>query len=204
MIITRTPVALKKQTHKRSGGIRTIKKRSIAFIVIAFCLAALTACGGGGGGAAPTTTTAPGEPTKATIKLATAGSLGAGVQIGAIDVTVVLLTGVTVKASPDNVNPSVLLTDTGVVTASGVAGTGTIVGPAVYTAATGTMPGTVQIAFINVPGFSIGEFCTVTTDIAAGLAVTASNVIGLEALTVWDESGQVITGLSPAFTAVLR
>jgi hypothetical protein len=124
--------------------------------------------------------------------------------IGAIDVTVNLPSGVSVKSSPSTTNPAVLVMDPGVVVASGVAaGANTSTSFSVYTAATATLPGNVRVRLTNpVTGFGTGEFVTVNCDIAAGAFPTASD-FNLTDFMAWDlTSGLTITkGLTGGFTA---
>lgn len=75
---------------------------------------ALAGCGGGEGGGTP-----PPQSTKAIVTLSTAGTLADGAKIGSIDIIVNLPEGVTVKATPDSVTPSILIADSGVVVTSG-------------------------------------------------------------------------------------
>ena len=94
-------------------------------------------------------------PTTATIKIMANGALGAGVLIGGINVKLTLPAGVTVKATADPTNNAVMVTDPGVVTASGVAaGANTI---ATATSASGV----VAIHVANANGFATGEFVTI-------------------------------------------
>jgi hypothetical protein len=174
-------------------------KNLMHMLIAGIALIMVGACGGHGG-----SDTAATQPTTAVVKLSTSGTLATGVQLGAIDITAVLPEGVTLKAVPDTINADMLLTDDGVVTATGAAGAGTTALSGVYTAATSTTPGAVRLVLVNVPGFGIGEFCTVTADIAAGVAVTAADVVSLATFTARDESGNLITGLTATFTAVLQ
>jgi hypothetical protein len=70
--------------------------------------------------------------------------------------------------------PSSSATGTGVVTASGKALGAVING--VYTAATGTFPGTVKVYVYSATGFAAGEFCKVTANIASGSPTVSSFV----------------------------
>ena len=91
------------------------KTNQTVLLMTLFILISLTACGGGGGGdAAP-------PSTKAIVTISTSGTLPAGTKIGGIQVTVNLPAGVTAKASLYSAGSSTMVTDTGVITASGTA-----------------------------------------------------------------------------------
>jgi hypothetical protein len=142
------------------------------------------------------------QPTTATLNIISQGTLTTGQQIGAIDVTVNLPSGITVKSSPSTTNPAVLVMDPGVVVASGVAA-GASTSTSIYTAATTTMPGNVRVLLTSpTTGFGTGEFVTVNCDIAAGAFPTASD-FNLTDFMAWDlTSGLTITqGLTAGFTA---
>lgn len=164
--------------------------KRISLFILIISLLIITACGGGGGGG-----NGPAAVTKATLKLATSGT---GTTIYGIDVTVNLAPGVTVKST----NPPE--TDTGVVTASGVVSGTTTTTTAVYTAATGTVPGKVRILIVNANGFTTGEFCTVNGDIASGHSPKSSDFSLDENFSASDADGNMINGLSPGFTAVIQ
>jgi len=168
--------------------------KSLLMMFFAVAVMALFGCGGGGGGAA-----AP--PTTATLKLSTAGT--AGTPIAGIQVTVVLPKGVTVAAT-STIDPAVMETNAGVVLLSGA----TVADPAafsqlkptaVYTPATATTPGKVKIGLASQKDFSLGEFVTLNTVIAAGNVPVATDFT-LEGFTAFDSNGAVIT---PALTASL-
>jgi hypothetical protein len=142
----------------------------------------ITACGGG------EKSSAAFMPTKAAVKLSSAGT---GMIYG-IDLTINLATGVSVKSS----NPP--QTDAGVVSASGVAASGSVT-TGVYTAATGTFPATLRILVANPNGFSTGEFCTVNADIALGRWPT-SGEFSIGHFSASDENGSVIDGLTGELT----
>lgn len=112
----------------------------------------ISACGGGGGGAS--TPAAP--PTKATVKLATSGALAVGTSIGAIDTTINYST---VKG--------LSIVDGDVVT-SGVAA-GALIAPNTLTY------GQVRVAGITGSGFPVGEFATLTFNIAPGFSPLAGD-----------------------------
>ncbi len=158
----------------------------IAYLALLLIMTLLTACGGGGGNG-------PAAVSKATLKLITSGT---GPTIGAVDVTVNLPEGVTIKsASPPQV-------DDGVVTPSGVAATGTIAAAA-YTAATNTQPAKVRVVMVNANGFTTGEFCTVNGDIGAGHSPKAAD-FSLESFFACDTGGNILSGLTAGFTVDIQ
>ena len=126
----------------------------------------LSGCGGGSSEAAS-------QPTSAVLTLSSSvtGTMPDETTINSYDLTVTLPAGVTVKASPDSVDPAILVTDPGVVIATSAA-SGSLVS-AIYSAANGSLPGTVKIHVASAAGFDAGEFCKVTCDIAAGSYPTA-------------------------------
>lgn len=167
-----------------------MKRISIAVLLtIISTMTILSACGGGGGGGG-----GQAQPTVAVLKLATSGT---GATIYGLDVTVNLPSGVTVKSTTNQPE-----TDDGVVVASGVAASGTIA-TAVYTPATDALPGKVRILIANASGFTTGEFCTVNGDIAAGHSPKAAD-FSIENFSASDADGNVISGLTPGFTADIQ
>ena len=147
-------------------------------------LALLSACGSGGGGA-------PAEPpTKAIVKLSTSGAAS---QIGGVDVTIGLPTGVTVKATASPPE-----TDNGVVVASGQAAVSSTL-----IATSGA--GTVRIVLVNsgTNGFGTGEFATITCDLAEGTEPTAGDFT-VQAAMVSDINGNSISGATVAAGVVLE
>lgn len=137
------------------------------------------------------------QPTSAVVKLSTSGTLPAGKKIGAIDVTLTLAPGVTLKSTANPPRP-----DDGVVTASGVAANNSFV-EANYTAPTSTLPGKVQVGLINVSGFDTGEFVTVTGDIAAGNNPRAAD-FSATITTIADTDTNPLTGLTAGLAVDIR
>ena len=133
----------------------------------------------------------------AVLKISTQGTLPSGTQIGGIDVTIALPTGVTVKSvtSPPE-------TDSGVVVTSGVAAANSTV-LSTYTAATSTSTGKVRVLLANSNGFGTGEFMTINCDIALGSTPTASD-FSLSGFVAKDLNGVAISGLNSAFTAAFQ
>jgi len=169
-----------------------MKKLSLASLILALSLTLLSACGGG------SSSDPPFQPTKAVIKIETTGTLDDGVMIGGITVTGVLPIGVTVKATPDAQNPAVLVTDSNVVIASGATGTN-----ASTFATYNATDRKVSIQVYDLDGFGIGEFVTVTCDIASGTTPTAGS-FGLEGFIPKDLNGAPIGTLTPGYTVTLH
>ena len=137
------------------------------------------------------------------LMISTQGTLPPGAQIGGIDITISLPQKVTVKASPDVGNPTIAVTDAGVVVASGVAASDSYV-LATYASATGsTAPNVLLIHVANAAGFGTGEFITVHADITAGTLAKAAD-FSLSGLDPRDLSGAPISGLTAGFTADIK
>lgn len=152
-----------------------MKKLSLSSVLLcALALTVLSACGGGGDGGITLQ-----QPTTAVITLATTtnSTMSANTIITGYDVLISLPAGVTVKATPDSINPAKLVTNTGVLTASGKTSDPSTLVNGVYTPAASTSPGTVKINILSASGFDAGEFGKVTCDIAAGYYPTASDFV---------------------------
>jgi hypothetical protein len=167
-------------------------------LITCFILGSLVACGGGGGGGS-----APAQPTKAVIALSMVGSLPAGALVYGTQATLNLPTGVTVKASPSSANPQAMVTDTGVVTASGqAAGAETVI--ATYLApSTTASTSKVGLYMAKSGGFSAGEFAVVNCDIAAGHFPAATDFTVTDFKT-FDSNGLTISGLTAGLTATIQ
>jgi hypothetical protein len=165
-------------------------KRLLLFGLMCGILA-LAGCGGGGGGNAA----AP-QPTTATVKLSTSGTLPQGTSLSGIGGTITLPSGVTVQADASGVVSG------SVVTVAGVAAPGTIV--AFYIPANGTTPASVTFAMVSTAaaGFGIGEFATLTCNLASGATPTASDFSLTFQAT--DLSGNTVNGLTPGATVTLQ
>jgi len=156
-----------------------------------FLLAALfiAACTGGGGGAP--------QPTTAVVKLLTVGTLASGIQIGGIDVTLHLPSGVTVKT--ETKPPQ---TDSGVVIASGVTTTTNSYLISTFTPSTND----VRILVVNSDGFGFatGEYVTVNCDIASGSHPVPTDFT-VTSMTVKDLiDANAINGLTAGITADIQ
>ena len=163
-------------------------KTKIQKLILLAVATTLYSCGGGGGSSTP-----PPSPTTMNIKISTQGTLPSGGQIGGISVNLILPAGVTVKATSDPNNPSVLVTDAGVVAPSGVAAISSSV-LATYTAATASVAGNVNIQIAQSAGFAVGEFVTVHCDVIAGQTSTPAN-FSLSNFSVVDLNGTPLGGL---------
>lgn len=139
-------------------------KSLLNLIMIVGALTILPHCGGGGGGGnTPQSATAV-----LTLSTTVNGVMPANTIITGYDVTITLPAGVTVKSTTP---PQ---TDSSVVTATGVAAGPATTIAGVYAPAAGATPGKVRFIIANQSGFSAGEFCKVTCDIAAGFNPSAS------------------------------
>lgn len=133
----------------------------------------------------------------AVVKLSTVGTLSPGILIGGLQETFTLPAGVTLRADFSNGQPLA-----GVVTASGVAATGSLVS-ARYVPAAGATPGAVTVALITSSGFGVGEFVTINCDLAAGVNVpTPSQFVLNDFSRIVDLNGAGITGLTPSLTVM--
>ena len=178
-----------------------MKKTSLSILLIAALgLAMLSACGG----SSSSTPQPRFQPTTAVLTLSTTATstIPVGTTINSYIATIPLPPGVTVKTIPGSSE-----TGTGVVTASASA-TGALIS-GLYTAATGTFPGTVKVYMISAAGLTAGDFCIVNADIPAGYYPTASS---FAAPTLDDATGLdsvpntvILTGqLSLSATAVVH
>ncbi|KAA0891333.1 beta strand repeat-containing protein [Oryzomonas rubra] len=125
-------------------------------------------------------TTPPAQPTIATVKLATTGTLPSGTTIGGIDATVTYST-----------NKGLTYSSTVV---SGVGGSS-------FLTPNGTVNGQVALSLINTSGIQTGEFATVTFNIASGNTPTASDFT-LSSSAVTDTVAAPISGISVRILSV--
>jgi hypothetical protein len=175
-----------------------MKRSTISSVLILlFILVSLAACSSGGG------STNPPPPTKAVITLSMTGTLPAGMLIYGTQATVNLPPGVTAKASPSSANPQALVTDLGVVSASGQAAGAEIASGAYLASSTTPTTYKVDLSVSKSSGFSAGEFAVVNCDIAAGYfpAVTAFTVTDFKAV---DQNGATLTGLTVGHTVAIQ
>ena len=162
--------------------------RRMIFIWVVLSICTLAGCG--------SDSSTPRTPvTTAILKLSSQGTLAAGTSLSGVGITVVLPAGVTVKtAAGGAVDPSV-------VAVSGVAVPGALT-PPVYTPATATAKATLHIVIASsaAGGFGVGEFATVTCDIAPGIFPVATD-FSLTSFTPADLLLQPVAGLTAQFTA---
>lgn len=168
------------------------RQMTIGLLMAMFGIISLSGCGANPGGGS----TATSQPTSAVIKVSTQGTLTSGTQIGGLDITVTLPTGVSVKSVT---NPPE--TDSGVVVTSDAAANSTVL--STYAVATSASTGKVRVLLANTGGFGTGEFMTIHCDIASGSTPTASG-FGLSGFVAKDLNGVVINGLAPGFTAAFQ
>ncbi|MGC1453981.1 MAG: hypothetical protein WA946_02165 [Nitrospirota bacterium] len=168
-------------------------------LITCFILVSLVACGGGGGGGG----SAPAQSTKAVITLSMAGTLPAGALVYGTQATVNLPAGVTVKASPSSANPQVMVTDTGVVSASGQAANAETVLATYLASSTTASTSKVALYVAKSGGFSVGEFALVNCDITAGHFPAAADFTVTDFKT-FDSNGLTISGLTAGLTATIQ
>ena len=169
-----------------------IFRHALNFLLILSVLI-ISACGGGG-----STSTSAAQTTTATLKLSTSGTLATGTALGGIRVAVILPAEVTLKTDIGGALAN------GVITVSGVAAPGSVT-PPVYTQASGTTPA--KVVFIMsgnaAAGFGIGEFVTITCDIAKGVNLKATDLT-LADFDPRDLNGAVVNGLTPGVTVTIQ
>lgn len=174
-----------------------MRKNHLSGLLVMLCIPVLLVACGEGGGSNPVVL-----PTKATVTLSTTGTLPAGTKIYGIDLMVVLPTGVTAKASPSSANPAVMVTDSGVVTATGAAsGADSVL--ATYLTSSTTPTHQMEIYVTKSDGFTTGEFATVNCDITPGTYPAAADFSTPEFQAV-DQNGAMISGLTLGFTAAIQ
>ncbi len=137
---------------------------------------------------------------KATIKISTVGA--SGTLIGGIEITLKLPAGVTVRASLAQPTDAKLSTHGGVVIASGVTPSNSVV-VATYSAATNLVAGTVRIFIPTSAGFAIGEFVTVNCDVVAGSNPNAAD-FGLFDFVVGDVNGVPLSAITATLAATIQ
>jgi hypothetical protein len=172
----------------------TLPMTIIRIILSTLAISILTACGGGGGTETPIVV----QPTTATLKLSTSGTLASGTTLGGIGISVILPAGVTVKTDAGGAALS------SVVTISGVATPGTYTAP-VYTPAAGATLGKLTFVVVNnaPAGFGTGEFATVVCDIAAGSFPKAGD-FSLTGFDPRSTGGEAVSGLTAGVGATIQ
>jgi hypothetical protein len=162
-------------------------------MMLALCTGMLASCGGGASDNGQ-----PLPPTRAIVKIRTVGTLDQGVKLGGVYVTGELPKGVSVMATADAYNPSILVTDKGVVSPSGVTGTN-----AAAFATYDEADRQIIIQVYDQDGFNTGEFVTVNCRLAAGSTVTADN-FSFKVFAPVDLNGAAIDTLVPKYSVVLQ
>ncbi len=151
---------------------------------------------GGCGGSSSTPPTPTPNATTAVLTLSSAGTLPANTQIGGVDVTLNLPVGATVKTAPSK---AAVVTYSGIVTVSGVA-----VGANAIAIGASPTPEQLKIEVANPSGFGVGEFATVTCDIAAGSNISAADFASPVAFSAVDLNGVPIQGLTAELVATMQ
>jgi hypothetical protein len=153
-----------------------MKTRNLIASLMTLAGLALSLAGCGGGGGSSSSTAPPAQPTVAIVKLATTGTLPAGVTIGGIQADVTYPTsGLTIATSD--------------VAAAGVAVSGAGQANTTFQFPNLNVPGTVSIGMLNANGFQAGEFATLTFHLTAGAALpTLSNFAIVPGAVVNDAS----------------
>jgi len=162
-----------------------MRMRSIAALFMSLLVLAMVGCGdgGGGGGGGGTTVPPSSQPTKAVVKIGTAGVLPAGTLIGGVAATVVYANDHGLSITPANV----------VITGGG---TGSSLEANTNTA------GQVVTGLINTQGIALGEYATLTFNIAAGSTTTAADFSIAPGSNVINVGTVKIAGISASIMSV--
>lgn len=150
---------------------KSYMKKFHIYFAMTLTLLTIAACGGGGGGTS--SQDSPTAKTTATLKISQTGSLTASTTISGADFTITLPADVTPAMTNGAVTSST-------VTLSGTFAGSTLAPQVVYTAATGSAPGTLKVilASSDAAGLSLaGEMATITLQLANGAAPTAGNFV---------------------------
>ncbi len=178
-------MAMRERAEQPIIETRSLRLKALfSTLAVASCLA-LAGCGGGGGGGAA------GGGSSAKLRLKLAGTATNGGVAKAVQATVTLPDGVTVKASPaGDLDPTTAA-------ASGVAPLGALFASH-YRAAAAGQAGSVTMALVSTSGLSSGEFAFIVCDIAAGKSVTAADFALSDQQVVNDQGA--VPGLTIALT----
>lgn len=164
-------------------GRANMIKHILTYLALVLTMMTLAACGGGGGGEGATVYTT------ATFKIVLDGALPTDTAIVGAFFTLILPADVT----PDTTSGAVA---NSVVIPSGTFAGGTLT-PPIYSPATATTAGALQIALVN-PAPSgvtlLGEVATVTLQLSSGAMPTATSFSTL-GVNVIDTSGNPISGV---------
>jgi hypothetical protein len=150
--------------------------------------------------------------TAADIRLKTVGTLPAGTQINALELTMIMPQGVTITAAPDgSIDTS---SATSPVKISGVAAqtkATLLSGGTLFTTGAASAPNKLKlvIIFTTVSGFDVGEFATVTCAIAPNTVVTPGHFVisGFKAVTVGTDTSSIgarLEGVTPSADVIFR
>jgi len=169
-----------------------MKKTALSALLM-IILMSLAACHGKGSD----------QPTKAVITLSTSGSLPAGTQIYGAQATIKLPAGVTTKASPSSTDPTKMVTDSGVVIATGSSVGAESVLATYVTSTSAPTTYSVELYVAKSSGFSTGDFVTVNCDIADGTNPSVSD-FSVSDFKAVDQNGATITGLTIGMTAAIQ
>jgi len=154
--------------------------------------------------------------TTAEVKLKTVGTLPAGTKINALELILSMPQGVTIPAGQDGSvdvsSPTAPVKVSGTV-AQALAGTqaALLAGGTRFAAGTATAPNKLKLVFIfsSATGFDVGEFATITFNIAQGTVVTPGHFIlsGFKAVTVGTDTSSIgaqLAGISASAAVSLR
>ena len=145
------------------------------------------------------TTAAPAGSKTAVLTLSSSGTLPINAKIGAVDVTVVLPAGVTIKATPYSTDSPVLVADKNVLTTTI---NGVLFSYATYTPVSASAAGSVNVRIASANGFLTGPFATLTCNVADSSNPAATD-FSLANLQVYDLSnGAVIPGMTASYSVV--
>jgi hypothetical protein len=154
--------------------------------------------------------------TTAEVKLKTDGTLPAGTKINALELTLSMPAGVTIPAGQDGSvdvsSPTAPVKVSGVVAQALVGTQATLLaGGTRFATGSATAPNKLKLVFIfsTATGFDVGEFATVTCNIAPGTVVTPGHFIvsGIKVVTVGTDTSSIgapLAGVSASATVILK
>ncbi len=148
----------------------------------------LAGCGGGDGGYVATPPVAP--PTAATSMKLTVVLEGNAASVKGISATITLPSGIALNADAAG---KVL---SGVLTPATGTPSGSMDGK--YTAASGSTPATVTVAFITSDNLAAGDFVILTADLEPGTSAPAITAFVISNSKLVDADGVVVSGASLA------
>lgn len=179
---------------------KSIMKNISLSLLLSLLLLTLTACGGGGGGGVGGTPAIDSQAkTTATLKINLTGMLP--------NSTTTISGAAFILTLPANVTPAMTngSVKTGVVSCSGTFAGSTLAPQVVYTAATSSTPGSLNVILASsVPTgiAAVGEAATINLQLANGAAPTSGS-FGLSAVGVFDAAVyEAISGMSVSVAGV--